>query len=623
MSSFLGKSVARELKKLSPTEAGLRSGPNGEDIQPRQCANICRGKKSNTKVNKQCKKDGTLLCPECESVRYCSKECQKAHHKAHQEWCRNPLRDPSWLPGWFVERREPVFMQPTDDKFRFADDDLYQYNGTLWAFGLPVDCVNLPLNEDNPSQDLKLCFADSTDIRNLVASINNLPDDYTGKLDVILQDQNSLYANRNLVILFTLLSSDLPVDDAVELAVHLWYSSALTTPMASAYYQCLERIFGSYEHYDLIQPLTVRSGELWKPKFALRGAGSLSAEVDVASLKSTLEMCLSEYTLTKARRNMTRSMHHPKRKDLVDRLMVPLEANHRIALAHFRDACILLPFAADTIEFNQPNHLLYTESANWLVRHTADPMYGWDVDKVRKTGEDLDLLPGDLYGALYFHIKDQLKTFVARSQQLNINITVVSCMSNEFPGMISNGNYGITTFDRIDVRRQADPDYVKPTLQAWGPLLNHENPHAVLIMFFHEWTTEEPTGNHDNVDSEKKAQMLIKCANTLGLDLRKVGQDGSRSPDFLYMMECIGIWHDTTPPFKKYLNDKGAHEAAASLGLKHREANRIHPPRYGLTLDFPKTDLQDITKEEIYNTFTLGSADHSMRLAEFGVLPRH
>jgi hypothetical protein len=91
-----------------------------------------------------------------------------------------------------------------------------------------MDCLQLSSNEGSndlePLPDLKLCFAGkypsylifhsfmvstlaSGDLRNLIRTINSLPSDYTGYCDVLLNDTNPILANRNLIILFVLLSS--------------------------------------------------------------------------------------------------------------------------------------------------------------------------------------------------------------------------------------------------------------------------------------------------------------------------------------------------------------------------------------------------------------------------------
>ena len=77
---------------------------------------------------------------------------------------------------------------------------------------------------------LSLCVCCSTnlatvscDLRNVVRTINELPDNYSGQIDILLNDKPIVTA-RNMAILIVLaLSRDKA--KAAEYAVHAWYSS--------------------------------------------------------------------------------------------------------------------------------------------------------------------------------------------------------------------------------------------------------------------------------------------------------------------------------------------------------------------------------------------------------------
>jgi hypothetical protein len=69
----------------------------------------------------------------------------------------------------------------------------------------------------------KFWFVVSCDLRNIVRTINELPDDYSGQINFLLNDEPIVVA-RNIVLLVILaLSPDKA--KAVEHAVHVWYSS--------------------------------------------------------------------------------------------------------------------------------------------------------------------------------------------------------------------------------------------------------------------------------------------------------------------------------------------------------------------------------------------------------------
>lgn len=185
----------------------------------------------------------------------------------------------------------------------------------------------------------------SGDIRNLVRTVNGLPDAYNGKLEILCNDKNSTVANRNLVVLFALLRDSPSLEEAAEVAVHLMYSSALTVDQALYLQRSIDIIYGG----DALNTA--------RPSFALdiRGGGKLHASLQGSELRQTLDMFLSTYDLPIALKNMHDVMLHPSREDYRDRYLWHLQGGHRVAFMRSRESGILLPFSAAVSHFVQPN----------------------------------------------------------------------------------------------------------------------------------------------------------------------------------------------------------------------------------------------------------------------------
>ena len=64
----------------------------------------------------------------------------------------------------------------------------------------------------------------SGDIRHFIKTVNALPDDYSGNLTVVINDQAPIVCLRNLVLLILLGTIEDP-SVAAELSLHLWYSA--------------------------------------------------------------------------------------------------------------------------------------------------------------------------------------------------------------------------------------------------------------------------------------------------------------------------------------------------------------------------------------------------------------
>lgn len=177
-------------------------------------------------------------------------------------------------------------------------------------------------------------------------TINGLPNNYRGKCTVLFNDKNPIVLNRNVVILFALLSHGPTIDEAAEFAAHLTYSAGLSEVSAAHLNRCLAIIYGQGGW----EGQKVTSGCL-----NTRGVGQLHLLQFVGDMKDPLEMFVSNYTLSEALEHMRSVMLHPSRVDYRDRHSDILSPAHRMADAHFRKSGILASFSADTSHCTEPN----------------------------------------------------------------------------------------------------------------------------------------------------------------------------------------------------------------------------------------------------------------------------
>jgi hypothetical protein len=82
-------------------------------------------------------------------------------------------------------------------------------------------------------------FAGSGDLRNIVRTVNELPEDYSGEINVLLNDQEPIVVIRNIVLLLILGK----VPDkimAAEYALHAWYSAFIPPEYEAGLVDALE-----------------------------------------------------------------------------------------------------------------------------------------------------------------------------------------------------------------------------------------------------------------------------------------------------------------------------------------------------------------------------------------------
>lgn len=234
------------------------------------------------------------------------------------------------------------------------------FGNYLWGNVPAINCLQFERNEGQRRVpvDLKFCFAGehidlfaqplltaissaSGDLRNLIMTVNDLPDNYKGKCDILCNDLNGIVVNRNLVMLFVLLTAGADIVEAAELAVHLMYSAALSPAMAKYIRQCTETIYGTHG----------RESGVWDT----RGTGKIRSLQWISHIQPALQMFRSTYKLPGALANMRSVMWSPERVDYRDRYLSTLEPGHRVAFSRFRTTGVLAPFAVDVQHFTEPN----------------------------------------------------------------------------------------------------------------------------------------------------------------------------------------------------------------------------------------------------------------------------
>lgn len=182
-------------------------------------------------------------------------------------------------------------------------------------------------------------FKASGDLRNLISTVNGLPEEYSGKCEILCNDWNELMVGHNLVILHALLSSEAPVEEVAELSLHLMYSPFLTATASSFLNRAI---------------WILRSARI-SCKLPSRVKGILRVFMQVDALDSTFDMLLSTYGRDAALRSYHRIMQNTQRQDYRDRYTAALRPGHQLAFSRFRQQGVLAPFSLDTTHFTEPN----------------------------------------------------------------------------------------------------------------------------------------------------------------------------------------------------------------------------------------------------------------------------
>jgi hypothetical protein len=134
----------------------------------------------------------------------------------------------------------------------------------------------------------------------------------------------------------------------------------------------------------------------------------------------------------------------------------------------------------------------------------------YSLTDVIATGKSHGAREEDIFGCLYFYLREKLVEFKAKLSSVNITFYLSSMDSRELATGIKASNHGTTSamphhwyppglptkFDRIDVSNTVDDFYVgyDRTLADWGTLLNASNAHSTLLAYSMNWAWKSNGG---------------------------------------------------------------------------------------------------------------------------------
>lgn len=471
----------------------------------------------------------------------------------------------------------------------------------LWGNMMSIDLINAKNNEGADGicdKDLSLAFIASGDLRNVVRTVNELPEDYIGTLKIVLNDKNPMAVCRNLMIL-TILGIVEDVEEAAEHALHFWYS-----------------VFQPLSYRDHVFPLFSDA-----PTFQhLDGTPACLTSTTTVYMRwdtDTTYFLISllagdEIEFPQAKNALSRTMYAPERIDHRERYYASLRPSHRVAFDAWRRSGILLPFGAMKDHMYVPNRWLFSRQGNLLLYDSSSPLKGWDYNEVVKAGRAHGTTDDDLMGGMFFYVKDQLVEFSKRLRKFKVHIYSYDKDARDLPAILKRDVSSPKSFDRIETSNITDKNYVGLSiLSDWGPLLNEANPNAAIIGLFMNWTAWKRAGEA----ASSKAMYLRarrRMASCKFTDLHHV------SDRLLFNTQNVDAFHDTSIAFQEYLDEEKADVIARKVGLKCRRINKVVPHRCFAELGTLPSSLPCIdSHDQWYRMAGLGGSTYCERYVEW------
>ncbi|KAK0205974.1 hypothetical protein DFS33DRAFT_1381078 [Desarmillaria ectypa] len=339
---------------------------------------------------------------------------------------------------------------------------------------MSIDVINVKNNEGADGicdKDLSLAFIPSGDLRNVVRTVNELPEDYIGTLKI-------------------------DAEEAAEHALHFWYS--VFQPVS---YRI--RVFPRIPDVPTLQHLDGSPA-------CLTSFTTVYTRWDPDTTKFLISLLSGD------------EIEFPQAKDALSRTIHLI-----VAFDSWRRSGLLLPFGAMKDHMYVPNIWLFSHQGDLLLHDNSSPLEGWDYNEVVKAVK-AHSTDDDLMGSLFFYVKYQLVEFSKRLRRYKTHIYSYDKDARDLPVILKSDISSPKSFDRIKTSNITDKNYVNMSiLSHWGPLLNGGNPYAVIIGLFMNWTTWKKAGEATSSIAATRRAMkeMASCKFTVSTCLKSAHRD--------------------------------------------------------------------------------------------------
>ena len=379
--------------------SGLRMQPLDEIM----CANCTPKIGSPTRYGvARCEKPGMIDCSEgCRLVKYCSRRCQKKHSPAHKVDCKSRYAETAWLKGSKYDMTaEDASGEPQIVDRRFHSKAI-QFPSS--ATSLPTPC--------------SACLAESGDLSDMVYSILSVPDGYEGEVTLHLNHASPNIAFRNLL---SLLAMGTLGELICDMLIQLWYSVAMTCDQIEIITKMLEELVQGSDGKVTNSPY---SASLPKLPHVM-----LTVDLDqkhwfVMLTENRLE---SSRHIGKCMEDRNKYLFSSQGKKYAVEMLTALSPHQRVSWDKFAKHGMLLPLGAFNAHHNVQNPLLFDVDNRWRPESQLDPLQCWPRAEIIAAGEKCHVPSNDIYGALFFLIRQKLSECTQKLSKHRFHI-IVTC----------------------------------------------------------------------------------------------------------------------------------------------------------------------------------------------------
>ena len=419
--------ILEEYWESQVDEIQLGSGLWMQPLDEIMCANCTPKIESQTGI--RCDKRGTMICSEgCGLVKYCSQTCQKEHSPIHEVDCKSRYAKKAWLKGSkYDTTAEDASAEPQIVGRRFLSK----------AIQFPSSAASLPT-------PFSACLAESGDLSDMVQTILSVPDGYEGEITLHL---NHVSPNATFCNLLSLLTMGTLGELSCDMLIQLWYSVAMTDNQMLDITKMFGKLLRDFE------------GEVMKGPYcaSLPKLPHVTLTVDLE--RKHWFVMMTDYTSQSPRNirncmdDRNKHLFSPQGKRYAVEMLTTLSSHQRVSWDKFTELGILLPLGAFNVYHSVQNPFLFDVNNRWRPESQLDPLQCWPRAEIIAAGEKYHVPSNDIYGALFFLIRQKLSECIRKLSMHKFHIIVTCCEPSALMHRLQQSKTAMHYISGVDARQ--------------------------------------------------------------------------------------------------------------------------------------------------------------------------
>lgn len=216
-----------------------------------------------------------------------------------------------------------------------------------------------------------------------------------------------------------------------------------------------------------------------------------------------------------------------------------LSPSGRLSAEKMRKDGALLPFGAARTDFRCLNPTFFTPGTTTkLSDDSHDPMKGFLLKDILASGNRHNVPVDDIYGHLYFHIRDELETFITKLSDTMHNIHFYNEPILNLPKILNETlkPFSFSAFDRIDASTSVETIGLEATLLSLGPLLKTSSQSKYATLLTHHLTFTAATKEYREKDRQADNDDVEKVCDLLSIEPPHPQEEGQTDHEYCQEM---------------------------------------------------------------------------------------